>query len=274
MNRHSSVTDSVQGADGEKTASALTVLAVVSPKGGVGKTSVAANLAVALSQQGRAVVLVDLDPQNSARLHFQWAPPDSWEGVVPQDLMRAPWADAMSPLQFGVRTLPYGVVAEEDRRHFERGLEADAGWLRSGLEAMGFAAGTLVIIDTPPGASVYMRQALTAADVSLVVMLPDAGSFATLPSMERWIEDYASPRPEFQGAYYLVNRMNRARVLCRDVLAAASELLGDRLVPQQLHFDAAMEEALASQLPVACYAANSQAAQDIDQIAAWLLERL
>src|SRR3569833_1195765 len=46
----------------------MRTLAVISRKGGVGKTTLSVNLAVASSRAGLKTVLVDLDPQRSATL--------------------------------------------------------------------------------------------------------------------------------------------------------------------------------------------------------------
>lgn len=48
----------------------MPVISVCSPKGGVGKTTVVANLAYAFSRAGTKVVVIDFDPQNALRLYF------------------------------------------------------------------------------------------------------------------------------------------------------------------------------------------------------------
>jgi chromosome partitioning protein len=57
----------------------MITIAVVNSKGGVGKTTLAAALAVRAAQEGKRVALVDLDPQKSL---VQWC---QRRGVVPDD---------------------------------------------------------------------------------------------------------------------------------------------------------------------------------------------
>jgi len=97
----------------------MKVIAVVSAKGGVGKTTLAANLASVLATSGRRVIALDLDPQNALRLHFG-VPLDSIDGLSRASLSGDAWQRIMFDGVDGVNVLPYGAVVEDDRAASKR----------------------------------------------------------------------------------------------------------------------------------------------------------
>ncbi|TKC81477.1 cellulose synthase operon protein YhjQ [Trinickia terrae] len=251
----------------------MNVVAVVSAKGGVGKTTLAANLASVLAGPGRRVIALDLDPQNALRLHFGM-PLDSIDGISRATLAHGPWHGTMFDAPDGVTVLPYGVLNEDDRRVFEQRLDAEPELFAEALDALSLEPSDIVLIDTPPGASVYTRAALMNAQFALNVVLPDAASYAAIPLMERLIDAYAAPRPDFLGFGYVINQADQSRQLAKDVVKVLRGVLGAHLYPGVVHEDQGVGEALAYDTTVIHYDPLSLATADFRKCGEWLLGKL
>ena len=117
------------------------LLAVASGKGGVGKSTLAANLAIALAKGGRRVGLVDADIYGPSQPRLMRA-----EGMRPEarDKQLLP-----VPTPYGVPMLSMGQLVEPGRALAWRGPMA-AGALGQLVDADWGAADTLVL-DLPPG---------------------------------------------------------------------------------------------------------------------------
>lgn len=251
-------------------------VAVVSPKGGVGKTTLTANLADALGRAGYQTLAVDLDPQNALQFHLSRDAVDA-NGLAVASLARKPWSGAVRAGHGKVHVLPFGFLADRHRMLLESRLAPPrnpAQWLDNGLNSLRDTIGEpdVVLVDTPPGPSVYQQAATGVADLILVVTLADAASFITVPGIDRLLRsDTHRPLPDRQRTFFVINRLNTARVLGRDVRKRLQQRLGQRLVPASVHFDAAAEEALAAQSTAVRYAPKSRAAHDFAGLAQWLL---
>ncbi|MDM0035417.1 cellulose biosynthesis protein BcsQ [Variovorax sp. J22P271] len=251
----------------------MPVVAVIGAKGGVGKTTVAANLGTSLAEAGHPVLAIDLDPQNALRFHLALDRTACECGLAGALAGRASWAQAMQPGRGGVVLLPFGAIDDEHQIDLERQLADHPGWLAETLARFRLPPETLVLLDTPPGPSVYLQQALRVAQLGVVTVLPDAGSFATLPLVDRMVDKYCRGRPDFIASVCIVNQVDAGKRLNRDVLQALRQELGDRLLGV-VHQDQAVCEALASATDVRRYAPFSQAADDFVQCARQLLRRL
>lgn len=250
----------------------MIAIAVVSMKGGVGKTSATANIAASLARvlgEGQ-VGVIDLDPQNSLHLHFGQSA-QTPGGLAVSSVSGSGWERDVYRSEYGVDCVPYGEVSEPDREAFEQLLETQPGYVGQQLQAAGFAHKRVVLIDTPPGPSVYLRQASQCADVALVVLLADGGSYATIPAMEAWLGEMSDPRPGLKSLY-LFNQVDGMNTLGQDVIEVVRLHLAGRVLRSVIHADEAVAEALAFQKPVASYAPHSQASHDMEQVARQLMQ--
>lgn len=250
----------------------MKIVAVVSAKGGVGKTTVTANLSTALKYGGHRVLTVDLDPQNALRFHLG-LDPRAIIGTSRATLSGQDWSEIVTPTASGVFTLPYGMVNEADRRSFEQQLEANPDWLIDNLSGLGLAENDLVVLDTPPGPSIYMRHALSAAHLVVIVTLPDAASYATMPMMENLVQTYCVGRPGFIDYTYVINQIDSAKQLAKDVTQVMRVNFGERIVGL-IHQDESVSEALAYDKSVLDYDSTCQATQDFVACAHLLSDRL
>jgi cellulose synthase operon protein YhjQ len=251
----------------------MKIVAVVSAKGGVGKTTLAANLASVLGSNGRRVIVVDFDPQNALRLHFG-IPVDNFDGVARATVCGDAWRSVMFDGIDGVTVLPHGALNEDDRRAFEAQLDADPYLVRRSLDALALEPTDIVLIDTPPGATVYTRAALLAARFVLNVVIADAASYAAIPHMERLLQTYAVPRADFVGYGYVINQVDVGRNLTKDVLKVLRGTLEPNLFPGVVHLDQGVSESLAYDTTVIHYDPLSQAASDLRACGDWLDARL
>lgn len=140
-----------------------TVISLAALKGGVGKSTISIHLAAYLHQIGKTTLLVDADPQATAR---SWA--------------------ALSAISTVARPPVIGMGAE-----MRRDLASVAeGW-------------DFVIIDTPPRLGTEQRSALFVSDIALVPVTPGPADVWALQETLNLIVDVRDLRPEIKAAIVL-----------------------------------------------------------------------
>lgn len=204
----------------------MKVVSVINYKGGVGKTSVTANLGAELAWRGLRVLLIDLDAQ--ASLTFSFIPPDEWARRFESDRTIKRWFDSHErghPLKLsqlvqrpervnnaiagrGTLDIIYshlglinvdlelaqhlgGATLAQARRNFISVHKR----LKVGLEEPDLRQSyDLVLIDCPPNFNIVTKTAIVASDYILVPTKPDQlstlGIDYLLRSIRQLIDDY------------------------------------------------------------------------------------
>jgi chromosome partitioning protein len=209
----------------ERELRAMPVVAIINYKGGVGKTSLTANLGAELAWRGKKVLLVDLDAQ--ASLTFSFITPEDWIKNFADNLTIKSWFDSYEkgrPINLS------SVVSTPKRSKSKLGgrgqldlicshlglinvdldlavklggaslIQAKLNFisihqrLSIGLKDTFFDSYDVILIDCPPNFNIVTKTAIIASDYILVPTRPDQlstlGIDYLMRNVEKLIKDY------------------------------------------------------------------------------------
>lgn len=243
----------------------MKTIAVVSTAGGTGRTTLCAALAVLLARRERQVVALDFDPQNMLGAHL------GIDGFAPLGIAHALLDDATAWHAHtwrnaeGVLFVPYGTVSLAQSARCDARLAAEPQWLANALAQLDLPRDAVVLIDTARYPSQQAAQAVCCADLVLCVTPPEPAACATLVARLDALTGGGAP------VRILVNRLNPARDIQRDVLAMLGAALGNGFpLVQRVHLDVALPESFARGTWLFDDVPHSQTSHDLHGVANWL----
>ncbi len=202
-------------------------IAIAGQKGGVGKTTISATLATEWVARGSSVLLVDADPQASAR---------TWGDVCAEAGHDGPTIVAMGP----------GLHRPDQLPAMKKGFD-------------------FVIIDCPPANGQVQRAALMVSDLVLLPCSPSPMDLWSLSRSIEMIEEAQIVRPELEAAVVITQK--DARTALGDQIRKSLAETGLPILRTEIHNRIAYAEAMIIGMGVTTYAAKSKAAKEAKRLA-------
>jgi chromosome partitioning protein len=224
-------------------------VAVLSMKGGVGKTTVVLGLASAALHRGLKTLVIDLDPQGNATMGLAVENPtftmgdvlaDARPGIAQQAIETSPWGDEVHVLAAD-RSLEHRNVPEGPNS--VQRLRISLASLPSRYD--------IVLIDCPPSLGEMTRNALHASDGALIVTEP---AFFALHGAEQALEAVdtvqAVSNPALRTTSIVINKARTTVAEHRFRIAELTDAYGDRVNAVVIPERQAIAQAEGAGLPI------------------------
>jgi len=221
------------------------VIAIANQKGGVGKTTTSVNLAAAIAEAGRSVLLIDLDPQGNASSALGL---DTEEGgsLYSALIGQVPVAELVRETRIPNLS---GIPADLDLAGAEievARMEGHLVQLRSILQPVRDSGRfEFIILDCPPSLGILMTNALSAADELLIPIQCEYYALEGLGKlvgvMEQIRDSGANPELAMSGLLMtmLDLRTNISAAVVRDVRNHFEEVVFETTIPRSVRISEA-----------------------------------
>ncbi|PAT13873.1 chromosome partitioning protein [Corynebacterium sp. NML 120412] len=251
-----------------------TVLSMVNQKGGVGKTTSTINLGACLAEQGRKVLLVDLDPQGALSAGLGVSHDE--EQVTVYDLLFDNTTSIHSAIRHSNVSGLDLVPANIDLSAAEIQLVNEVGREHTLARALRPVRNEydIIIIDCGPSLGLLTVNALACSQGVIIPMECEYFSLRGLALLTDTVEkvrDRINFDLDIVGI--LVTMFDRRTTHAREVMDRVVEVFGDRVFDTVITRTVRFPETSVAGEPIITWAPRSQGAEQYRNLAKELLER-
>jgi len=243
----------------------MRTLATVNHKGGSGKTTTAVNLAAALAETGRKVLLIDLDPQASAS---HWLNVRDGERVLLDALLGGGRLEAaVRPTDFaGLDIIPSSPWLLGAERLLGE-LKAAEGRLHTLVRQLPHRWDYL-LIDCPPALGVLTANAMACADELLIPVEAHVMALEGMAQILRGVEVVREQlRPDLRVGGIVACRVDARTRHCLEVVADLRQRFNGLVHETVIHENVRLAECPSFGQPITRYDPRSSGAFDYRALA-------
>ena len=240
-----------------KGATTARVIALANQKGGVAKTTTTLNLAVALKEKGKRVLIIDLDPQGNLTMSQGMNPDEISKSMFDVLVHRIPIQDVIVAAEVDIAVSSIDLAGAElalsGMIGRERALEKALAPVKEGYD--------YVLMDTPPSLGLLTINAFVAADGIIVPVQCEYLSLRGLVQLQNTLEmirENLNPGVEIQGI--LPTMYDRRTLHSREAVEILQENFGELVFNTRIRKTVRYAEAPVKGQSVLAYDPSSEAA--------------